>query len=191
MRAIDLDEGDRLVSTAITDGACDVVLFSSSGKAARFKETDVRAMGRTSRGVRGIRLQEEHKVISMVIPQENGCVLTVSENGFGKRTSVEEFPTKGRGSQGVIGMQTTDRNGAVVGAVQVFDGDEIMLISDQGTLVRTRVEEVSVLSRNTQGVRLIKVKTDEHLVGVERIDESSIEEDVEEGDEENGSEAEE
>lgn len=191
LRAIDLDEGDRLVSTAITDGDCDVVLFSSSGKAARFKETDVRAMGRTSRGVRGIRLQEEHKVISMVIPQENGCVLTVSENGFGKRTNVEEFPTKGRGSQGVIGMQTTDRNGAVVGAVQVFDGDEIMLISDQGTLVRTRVEEVSVLSRNTQGVRLIKVKTDEHLVGVERIDESSIEEDVEEGDEENGSEAEE
>ncbi len=191
LRAIDLDEGDRLVSTAITDGECDVVLFSSSGKAARFKETDVRAMGRTSRGVRGIRLQEEHKVISMVIPQADGCVLTVSENGFGKRTSVEEFPTKGRGSQGVIGMQTTDRNGAVVGAVQVFDGDEIMLISDQGTLVRTRVEEVSVLSRNTQGVRLIKVKTDEHLVGVERIDESSIEVIVEDGDEEGGSEAEE
>ena len=191
LRAIDLDEGDRLVSTAITDGSCDVVLFSSSGKAARFKETDVRAMGRTSRGVRGIRLQEEHKVISMVIPQEGGCVLTVSENGFGKRTSVDEFPTKGRGSQGVIGMQTTDRNGAVVGAVQVFDGDEIMLISDQGTLVRTRVEEVSVLSRNTQGVRLIKVKTDEHLVGVERIDESSIEVDVEEGDEDSGTEAEE
>ncbi|MGH1371035.1 MAG: DNA gyrase subunit A [Cellvibrionaceae bacterium] len=191
LRAIDLDEGDRLVSTAITDGDCDVVLFSSSGKAARFKETDVRAMGRTSRGVRGIRLQEEHKVISMVIPQADGCVLTVSENGFGKRTSVEEFPTKGRGSQGVIGMQTTDRNGAVVGAVQVFDGDEIMLISDQGTLVRTRVEEVSILSRNTQGVRLIKVKTDEHLVGVERIDESSIEDVVEDGDEEVGSEAEE
>ncbi len=191
LRAIDLDEGDRLVSTAITDGECDVVLFSSSGKAARFKETDVRAMGRTSRGVRGIRLQEEHKVISMVIPQADGCVLTISENGFGKRTSVEEFPTKGRGSQGVIGMQTTDRNGAVVGAVQVFDGDEIMLISDQGTLVRTRVEEVSVLSRNTQGVRLIKVKTDEHLVGVERIDESSIEVIVEDSDEEGGSEAEE
>ncbi len=178
LRAIDLDEGDRLVSTAITDGDCDVVLFSSSGKAARFKETDVRAMGRTSRGVRGIRLQEEHKVISMVIPQEDGCVLTVSENGYGKRTSVEEFPTKGRGSQGVIGMQATERNGAVVGAVQVFEGDEIMLISDQGTLVRTRVDEVSILSRNTQGVRLIKVKTDEHLVGVERIEESTADEEV-------------
>ncbi len=178
LRAIDLDEGDRLVSTAITDGNCDVVLFSSSGKAARFKETDVRAMGRTSRGVRGIRLQEDHKVISMVIPQEAGCVLTVSENGYGKRTSVEEFPTKGRGSQGVIGMQATERNGAVVGAVQVFEGDEIMLISDQGTLVRTRVDEVSILSRNTQGVRLIKVKTDEHLVGLERIEESSAVEEV-------------
>lgn len=191
LRAIDLDEGDRLVSTAITDGSCDVVLFASSGKAARFKEADVRAMGRTSRGVRGIRLPEDHKVISMVIPQEGGCVLTVSENGFGKRTSVDEFPSKGRGNQGVIGMQTTERNGAVVGAVQVFDGDEIMLISDQGTLVRTRVEEVSILSRNTQGVRLIKVKTDEHLVGVERIDESSVEADVDEGDEPSGAEAEE
>ncbi|NIB42066.1 DNA gyrase subunit A [Pseudomaricurvus alkylphenolicus] len=178
--AIDLEEGDRLVSTAITDGNCDVVLFSSSGKAARFKESDVRAMGRTSRGVRGIRLQDDHSVISMVIPQPDGSILTISENGFGKRTSVEEFPTKGRGSQGVIGMQTTERNGAVVGAVQVFAGDEIMLISDQGTLVRTRVDEVSVLSRNTQGVRLIKVKSDEHLVGVERIQESSNGEDAEE-----------
>lgn len=170
LRAIDLDEGDSLVGTAITDGACDVMLFSSSGKTARFKETDVRAMGRTSRGVRGIRLKAENKVISMVIPQPEGCVLTVSENGFGKRTSVDDYPAKGRGGQGVIGMQTTERNGAVVGATQVFEGDEIMLISDQGTLVRTRVDEVSILSRNTQGVRLIKVKTDEHLVGVERIE---------------------
>ncbi|WP_439133331.1 DNA gyrase subunit A [Pseudomaricurvus sp.] len=188
LRAIDLDEGDRLVGTAITDGNCDVVLFASSGKAARFKESDVRAMGRTSRGVRGIRMQEDQYVISMVIPQEDGYVLTVSEHGYGKRTSVEDFPTKGRGNQGVIGMQTTDRNGAVVGAVQVFDTDEIMLISDQGTLVRTRVAEVSVLSRNTQGVRLIKLKTDEHLVGVERIEEGSgvVEEAEEESSEEGG-----
>ena len=187
LRAIDLDEGDRLVGTAITDGNCDVVLFASSGKAARFKESDVRAMGRTSRGVRGIRMQEDQYVISMVIPQENGYVLTVSEHGYGKRTSVEDFPAKGRGNQGVIGMQTTERNGAVVGAVQVFDGDEIMLISDQGTLVRTRVAEVSVLSRNTQGVRLIKLKTDEHLVGVERIEEGSgVEDEAEEGTEEGG-----
>ncbi len=179
LRALDLDEGDWLVSTAITDGQCDVVLFASNGKAARFQESDVRPMGRTSRGVRGIRMpDEESRVISMVIPQEGGAVLTVSENGYGKRTSVSEFPTKGRGNQGVIGMQTTERNGAVVGAVQVFEGDEIMLISNQGTLVRTRANEVSLLSRNTQGVRLIRVKTDEHLVGVERIEESGAEDEA-------------
>jgi DNA gyrase subunit A len=173
LRAIELDEGDHLVGTAITDGSNDVILFASNGKAARFKESDVRSMGRISRGVRGIRMPEENKVISMVIPQDGGKVLTVSENGYGKRTDVDDFPTKGRGNQGVIGMQTTERNGDMVGAVQVFDGDEIMLISDQGTLVRTRVDEVSVLSRNTQGVRLIKVKGDEHIIGVERIEETS------------------
>jgi DNA gyrase subunit A len=172
LRAIDLDDGDRLVHTAITDGASDVILFASSGKAARFSESAVRAMGRTSRGVRGIRLAEGQSVISMVIPQELGCVLTVSENGFGKRTEVTEFPAKGRGGQGVIAMQTSARNGALVGAVQVFDGEEIMLISDQGTMVRTRVDEVSVLSRNTQGVRLIKVKGSELLIGLERIEET-------------------
>ncbi len=188
LRAIDLDEGDNLVGTAITNGSCDVMLFSSSGKAARFKETDVRAMGRTSRGVRGIRLQPDNKVISMVIPQPEGCVLTVIENGYGKRTSVDEYPAKGRGGQGVIGMQTTDRNGAVVGATQVFEGDEIMMISDQGTLVRTRIDEVSILSRNTQGVRLIKLKTDEHLVGVERIE--KIEEVILEDDEESAEDGE-
>lgn len=172
LRAIELDEGDTLVGTAITNGDCDVILFSSSGKAARFKESQVRAMGRTSRGVRGIRLAEDQRVIAMVIPMENGQVLTVSENGYGKRTEVGEFPTKGRGSQGVIGMQTTERNGPLVGAVQIFDGEEIMLISNQGTMVRTRVDEVSVLSRNTQGVRLIKLKTGERMQGLERIEEA-------------------
>jgi len=172
LRAIELDEGDNLVGTAITDGSCDVILLSSSGKAARFKESDVRSMGRISRGVRGIRLAEGFKVISMVVPEEGGQVLTVTANGYGKRTKVEDFPTKGRGSQGVIGMQTTDRNGELVGGVQVFDGGEIMLISDQGTLVRTRVDELSVLGRNTQGVRVIKVKEGEHLIGVQRIEET-------------------
>ena len=172
LRAIELDEGDTLVGTAITNGSCDVILFSSSGKAARFRESQVRAMGRTSRGVRGIRLAEGQRVIGMVIPMENGQVLTVSENGYGKRTEVGEFPAKGRGSQGVIGMQTTERNGQLVGAVQVFDGEEIMLISDQGTMVRTRVDEVSVLSRNTQGVRLIKLKDGERMQGLERIEEN-------------------
>ncbi len=175
LRAIELDEGDTLVGTAITNGSCDVILFSSSGKAARFRESQVRAMGRSSRGVRGIRLAEGQRVVGMVIPMENGQVLTVSENGYGKRTEVGEFPAKGRGSQGVIGMQTTERNGQLVGAVQVFDGEEIMLISDQGTMVRTRVDEVSVLSRNTQGVRLIKLKEGERMQGLERIEESADE----------------
>jgi DNA gyrase subunit A len=175
LRAIELDEGDTLVGTAITNGTCDVILFSTSGKAARFRESQIRSSGRTSRGVRGIRLAEGQSVIGMVIPMENGQVLTVSQNGYGKRTEVGEFPAKGRGSQGVIGMQTTDRNGQLVGAVQVFDGEEIMLISDQGTMVRTRVDEVSVLSRNTQGVRLIKLKDGEHMQGLERIEESADE----------------
>lgn len=175
LRAIELDEGDTLVGTAITNGSCDVILFSSSGKAARFRESQVRAMGRTSRGVRGIRLAEGQHVVGMVIPLAEGQVLTVSENGYGKRTSVDEFPAKGRGSQGVIGMQTTERNGELVGAVQVFDGEEIMLISDQGTMVRTRVDEVSLLSRNTQGVRLIKLKEGERMQGLERIEESADE----------------
>jgi DNA gyrase subunit A len=171
LRALELDEGDVLVGTAITDGARDVMLFSSSGKAVRFREGDVRAMGRTARGVRGIKLAPEHRMLSLIIPAADGKVLTVSENGYGKRTEVTEFPTKGRGNQGVIAMQNSDRNGDLVGAVQVFAGDELMLISDQGTLVRTRVDEVSIQGRNTQGVRVIKLKTGEKLVGVERIDE--------------------
>jgi DNA gyrase subunit A len=160
-----------LVGTAITDGSCDVMLFSSEGKAVRFKEGDVRAMGRTARGVRGIKLGAGHRMISLIIPEEDGTVLTVSENGYGKRTQMEEFPIKGRGTMGVIAMQTSDRNGRLVGAVQVFEGDELMLISNQGTLVRTRTDEVSVLGRNTQGVRVIRTKEGETLVGVERVEE--------------------
>ena len=172
LRAINLDEGDHLVGTAITDGEQDILLLSSDGKAARFSESQARAMGRVSRGVRGIKLKEGQNVVGMIIPKENGKVLTVSENGYGKRTEVSEFPTKGRGGQGIIAMQTTERNGSLVGAAQVFDGEEIMLISDQGTLVRTRVSEISILGRNTQGVRLIRVKDGEHIVGVERIEET-------------------
>ena len=178
--ALDLEDGDHLVGTAITDGQCDIMLFSSAGKAVRFNESDVRSMGRTSRGVRGIRLEEDHQVISMVVPKEGGKVLTVSENGFGKRTDISEYPTKGRAGKGMIAMQCSERNGNLVGAVQVFDGEEIMLISDQGTLVRTRVDEVSISGRNTQGVRVIRVKTDEHVIGVERVEES--EEEISEAD---------
>ncbi|HEY7883631.1 MAG TPA: DNA gyrase C-terminal beta-propeller domain-containing protein, partial [Cellvibrionaceae bacterium] len=175
LRAIALDEGDNLVYTAITNGQCDIMLFSSMGKAARFSEQAVRPMGRTSRGVRGIRLPEGQRVIGMVVPVENGKVLTVSENGYGKRTEVTEFPAKGRGSQGVKAIQSSERNGALIRAVQVLDGEEIMLISDQGTLVRTRVDEVSVLGRNTQGVRLIKLRENEHLKGAARIEDSGEE----------------
>ncbi|MEP1470577.1 MAG: DNA gyrase subunit A [Halieaceae bacterium] len=174
LRALELEEGDVLVGTAITDGDCEVMLFSSEGKTARFREGDVRAMGRTAKGVRGIRLGEGHSMISLIIPQENGQVLTVSENGYGKRTDVGEFPTKGRGNKGVIAMSTSDRNGKLVGATQVFEGDELMLISNQGTLVRTRSDEVSVLGRNTQGVRVIRTKEGESLVSVERIQEPEV-----------------
>jgi DNA gyrase subunit A len=173
--ALELEEGNTLVGVALTDGRCDVLLIASSGKAVRFKESDVRAMGRTARGVRGIRLGGGHHVISLIIPQENGYVLTASQHGYGKRTHMDEFPVKGRGTQGVIGMQTTRRNGGLIGAVQVFDGDEIMLISNLGTLVRTKADEVSQLGRNTQGVRLINLRGDEHLVGVQRIVESEDE----------------
>ena len=167
--ALELEEGNTLVGVALTDGHCDALLISSSGKAVRFKESDVRAMGRTARGVRGIRMTGDHRVISLIIPQDGGYVLTASEHGYGKRTQVDEFPVKGRGTQGVIGMQTSDRNGSLVGAVQVFEGEEIMLISNLGTLVRTKADEVSLLGRNTQGVRLINLRDDEHLVGVQRI----------------------
>ncbi len=171
--ALELEEGNTLIGAALTEGAGDVLLTASSGKAVRFRGSDVRAMGRTARGVRGIRLTGDHRVISLIVPREGGYVLTASENGFGKRTPVADFPVKGRGTQGVIAMQVSDRNGAVVGAVQVFSGDELMLISNLGTLVRTSVDEVSVQGRNTQGVRLINLRGHEKLVGVERIEEQA------------------
>jgi DNA gyrase subunit A len=181
LRALQLEEGDVLVGTAITKGDSDVMLFSTEGKAVRFRETDVRSMGRTARGIRGIRLPDEHRMISLIIPQDEGMVLTVSENGYGKRTRTADFPTKGRGGKGLIAMSTSERNGNMVGAVQVFQGDELMLISNQGTLVRTRSDEVSVQGRNTQGVRVIRTKGGEKLVGLQRIDEPDEEPESEAG----------
>jgi DNA gyrase subunit A len=171
LRAVELDEGDHLVGTAITNGSDDVMLFASNGKVIRFNEGDVRAMGRTARGVRGIRLAGDCKVISLIIPQEGSQVLVASENGYGKRTAIEDFPVYGRGGQGVIGIQASDRNGQIVGAVQVTENEEMMLISNQGTLVRSKVSEVSILGRNTQGVRLIRLRNEELLTGLERVDE--------------------
>ena len=179
LRAIELDEGDELVGTAITDGSKDVMLISSSGKTIRFNEDDVRAMGRTARGVRGIKMANEYKMIALIIPDPTKQILTVCEQGYGKRTLVDDFPVYGRGGQGVIGIQTSDRNGPVVGAAQVSESDEIMLISDKGTLVRTRVTEVSVQGRNTQGVRLIRLKEGENLVGLEQVDEPEEVEELE------------
>ncbi|MFK7914742.1 MAG: DNA gyrase subunit A [Pseudomonadales bacterium] len=172
--ALELEEGNTLVGTALTDGHCDVLLVASSGKAVRFKESDVRTMGRTARGVRGIKLPGAHRVIALMIPQDGEFVLCASATGYGKRTKMEDFPVKGRGTQGVIAMQASDRNGDVVGAVQVAEGDELMLISDQGTLVRTTVDGVSIQGRNTQGVRLISLRDDERLMGVARIAEADI-----------------
>jgi DNA gyrase subunit A len=174
LRALELEEGDVLIGTAVTDGSCDVMLFSSSGKAVRFSENDVRAMGRTAKGVRGIRMEEGQKMISLLVPKEGGRMLSVSLNGYGKRTEFNEFATKGRGNKGMIFMQASERNGEIVGAVQVFDGDELMMISDQGTMVRTGTDEISVLGRNTQGVRVIRLKAGEHVVGVERIEEPTV-----------------
>ena len=187
--ALALEEGNHLVGVAITDGRSDIMLVASSGRAARFKESDVRAVGRTARGVRGIRLRGGHSVIALIIPQPDGFLLTASANGYGKRTDITAFPVKGRGAQGVIAQRGGDRNGDLVGAAQVFAGDEIMLISDQGTLVRTAADEVSVVGRNTQGVKLIAVREEEQLVGLERIVEKDNGDAGEDAAEDTGNEA--
>ncbi len=167
--AIELEAGDRLVGVDITDGSRQILLCSSEGKAIRFDENDVRPMGRTAAGVRGIRLPEGEEVISLITLNENGMILTASANGYGKLTPVEEYPVHGRGGQGVIALQTSERNGKMVGALQIKPDDEIMLISSSGTLVRTPVHDVSVQGRNTQGVRLIRLDEGDRLVGLERI----------------------
>ena len=167
--AINLDEGDELVNVAITDGERDIMLFSSSGKCIRFAEDDVRSMGRQTRGVKGITLKPGERVVSMLVLDE-GDILTATERGYGKRTRVEEHGRQGRGGQGVIGIQTSERNGALVRALQVTDEDDIMLISDGGTLVRTGTGDISTLGRNTQGVTLIRLAEDEKLVGMARIE---------------------
>ena len=167
--AVALDDDDSLVGVSLTDGGSDIMLVSSGGKAVRFSETAVRPMGRTARGVRGINLGSEHEVISLIPIDPTQALLFATENGYGKRTLVDEFATKGRGGKGMIAIQTSARNGLVVGAVSVLEDEEIMLISDGGTLVRTPVSGISVLGRNTQGVKLINISDDEKLVGVESV----------------------
>ncbi|MDP6151254.1 MAG: DNA gyrase subunit A [Gammaproteobacteria bacterium] len=167
--AVDLRDGDKLVDVALTDGSTDIMLGASSGKAIRFNEKDVREMGRGAAGVRGINLEADHEVISLITVGE-GDILTATANGYGKRTRVEEFSPQGRGGKGVIAIQTSNRNGNLVGAIQVSDDDEVMLISSSGTLVRTGVADISTQGRNTQGVTLIRVTEGDRLVGLDRIE---------------------
>ena len=176
--ATNLDEGDHLIGAVITEGSTEIMMLATSGKAVRFTEDQVRSMGRNARGVRGIRLKAGEQVVSLIQPDPEGYILTASEYGFGKRTKVSEFPAYSRGSQGVIAMQRSERNGDLVCALQVFEGNEIMLITNQGTLVRTGIEDVSISGRNTQGVRLIRMTgDDERLVGIQRIEDSSDDDD--------------
>ncbi len=189
--AINLDDGDALVDVALTDGARDIMLFASNGKAVRFAEDAVRSMGRTATGVRGIRLAEGEEgeegaqntsgahVVSLIVVEGEGDILTASERGYGKRTPLEEYPRKGRGTQGVIALKTTERNGNLIGAVQLSDHHDVLLISDGGTLVRTRAAEISQVGRNTQGVTLMRMAPEESLQTIERVDASLDEDDSE------------
>ncbi|MBS3796582.1 DNA topoisomerase (ATP-hydrolyzing) subunit A [Pseudoalteromonas sp. BDTF-M6] len=194
--AVNLNEGDSLIGVDITDGSNEIMLFTDAGKVVRFKEAEesavvdengnpvldeegnpeikfkgVRPMGRTATGVRGIKMADDQRVVSLIVPKSEGAILTVTENGYGKRTALEDYPSKSRATQGVVSIKVSERNGAVVGAVQVDDNDEIMIISNRGTLVRTRVNEVSTVGRNTQGVILIRTVDGEQVVGLQRIEE--------------------
>ena len=161
-----------LLTAELTNGECDIMLFASNGKAVRFDEGSVRAMGRTATGVRGMKLAEGEAVRSLIVIDGEGDILTASERGFGKRTGVAEFPKKGRGTQGVIALKTTERNGQLVGAIQLSDHHDVLLISDGGTLVRTPAADIAQVGRNTQGVTLMRLAADETLQAIERLDAS-------------------
>jgi len=175
--AIELRDGDKLVGVEITSGENDIMLFSANGKSIRFKETDVRAVGRTAIGVRGMKLVDD-EIVSAIVADDHSPILTATEKGYGKRTELEEYRSQARGGSGVISIKTSDRNGKVVGAIQVTDADEMMLISNKGTLVRARAADVSIIGRNTQGVTLINIAKGEKLVSVAKIAETE-EEDAE------------
>ncbi len=170
--AINLAEGDALVNAQLSDGTRDIMLFASNGKAVRFAGESVRPMGRTATGVRGMRLAPGEQVCSLIVVDGDGDILTASENGYGKRTPIDEFPKKGRGTQGVIALKTTERNGPLVGAIQLTDHHDVLLISDGGTLVRTPAAQIAQVGRNTQGVTLMRVAADEKLQAIERLDAS-------------------
>ncbi|MEZ9834848.1 DNA gyrase subunit A [Vibrio breoganii] len=178
--AVNLRDEDSLIGVDITDGDSDIMLFSKSGKVVRFNESQVRGMGRTAAGVRGIKLINDDQVVSLIVPHNEGDILTITENGYGKRTIISEYPAKSRATQGVVSIKVSERNGSVVGAVQTEEGDEFMVITDGGTLVRSRVSEVSQVGRNTQGVTLIRTMEGENVVALQRIDEIEEAELVEE-----------
>jgi DNA gyrase subunit A len=178
--AVGLDEGDYLIGAAITDGAHDVMLFSDAGKAVRFDENDVRAMGREARGVRGMQLEDGQQVIAMLVAGgENQSVLTATENGYGKRTPISEYTRHGRGTKGMIAIQTSERNGRVVAATLVEPESEIMLITTAGVLIRTRVSEIREMGRATQGVTLISLDEGTKLSGLQHIAEAEAEAELE------------
>ena len=177
IKAINLDDDDRLIGTAITDGSKEILLASSAGKLIRFNESKVRAMGRTARGVKGMKLKKDHKLISLNVADSSKTVLCVSENGYGKKTELDDFPTHNRGGQGVISIKTSERNGLMVAAALVKEEDGIMLISDKGTMIRTNVSQVPTLSRNTQGVKIITPKEEEKLIECVTIPEEENQED--------------
>ena len=168
IKAIKLRDGDRVVNAEITDGTKEIMLFSNSGKSIRFKESDARPMGRVSQGVRGMRIDKDQKIISLVVLEE-GNILVATENGYGKQTLQDEFSIQKRGGKGVIAIQTSDRNGNLIGAKQVSTGDEVMFISTSGNLIRTRTDDISIIGRNTQGVRLIRLSEDDNLLGMEKV----------------------
>lgn len=176
--AVNLRDDDELIGVALTEGKDDIMLFSEGGKVVRFSEQAVRSMGRTASGVRGIKLAEADRVVSLIVPRKEGAILTVTQNGYGKRTANAEYPVRSRATQGVISIKVTERNGPVIGAVQVDDSDQIMMITDAGTLVRTRVSEVNIVGRNTQGVILIRTAEDESVVGLQRVVEPVEEEEL-------------
>jgi DNA gyrase subunit A len=177
--AVTLDEGDYLIGVAITDGACDVMLFSDAGKAVRFAEDDVRPMGRNARGVRGMMLEDGQAVICMLVAQDESLnVLTATENGYGKRTPIADYTKHGRGTKGMIAISTSERNGAVVGAVLVEETDEVMLISTGGVLIRSKVAQVRETGRSAQGVRLINLDDGTRLAGIEKVIETDEEQET-------------
>lgn len=178
IKAVELDEGDHLIGAAITNGQQQIMLFSDAGKVIQFEESKVRPMGRTARGVRGMRLDPDQKVIELLVPEAGKEILTATENGYGKRTSLDKYRLTGRGNRGVISIQVSERNGKVVRSVQVNDQNEVMLITDRGTLVRIRARDIASVGRNTQGVRLIRLTNQEKLVGLQPVDEEVIEEEI-------------